>query len=89
MLGKKELIREISDKTGFTLTDSELFLDATLETIASNVKLGVRLPGVGILRTRVRGARVGRNPITGESVQVKAKRVPSFRPATGLKEAAL
>ena len=57
--------------------------------IARHLKKGdrVRIVGLGILQVRKRAARVGRNPATGEPIQIKASKKVTFRPAKELKEA--
>jgi DNA-binding protein HU-beta len=58
-------------------------------TMTTHLKKGdrIRMSGLGILEVKTRAARMGRNPATGESIQIKASRKVAFRPAKELKEA--
>jgi DNA-binding protein HU-beta len=58
-------------------------------TVTTHLKQGdrVRMSGLGILEVKARSARMGRNPATGEAIQIKASRKVAFRPAKELKEA--
>lgn len=86
---KKELIEKVSEKTGLKKKEAEQAVHATLETIADTVSQGgkVQILGFGNFETRTRAAREGRNPRTGEAVQIEAIKVPVFKPGKGLKEA--
>ena len=69
--------------------DSKKMLDALLETVTETLAQGdsVQLVGFGTFKTSERKARSGRNPRTGEAVEIPAKRVPSFTAGNTLKEA--
>ena len=58
-------------------------------TMTTHLKQGdrIRMSGLGILEVKTRAARMGRNPATGESIQIKASKKVAFRPAKELKEA--
>lgn len=86
---KKELIEKVSEKTGLKKKEAEQAVHATLETIADTVSQGgkVQILGFGNFETRTRAAREGRNPRTGEAVQIEAIKVPVFKPGKALKEA--
>ena len=67
---------------------NEILSDDLVEALVNNLKKGnrVRLGGLGILQVKARAARTGRNPATGETIQIPAKKKIAFRPAKELKE---
>ena len=85
---KSGLIQKVADKMGLTKKDALVIVDSLLnsmtEALARNDKIGIR--GLGSLRVRQRRARIGRNPKTGEKVQVPAKRVAYFNMGKELSE---
>ncbi|MCH9620822.1 MAG: DNA-binding protein HU [Chlamydiia bacterium] len=87
-MNKNELIEELSDKTGFTKSDTQKFLNAYIEAIQKALRKGneVQLVGFGTFKITKRKARVGRNPQTGKELKIPAKKVPSFRPGKALKD---
>ena len=87
-MNKPELIAKIVDKTELDKKQALAALDAILSTITEALKTGekISLPGFGTFEVRERAARQSRNPRTGETVEVAAKRVPAFKPGKGLKE---
>jgi DNA-binding protein HU-beta len=87
-MNKNDLIEELSDKTGFTKTDTQKFLNAYIEAIQKALKKGkeVQLVGFGTFKVTDRKARTGRNPQTGKELKIPAKKVPSFRPGKALKD---
>ncbi len=88
-MNKSEFISAISDKSGLSKADAGKALDATLETITETLKQKeqVALVGFGTFLSRHREARTGRNPKTGEAIQIKASNMPSFKAGKGLKDA--
>ena len=72
-------------------TDVASLLDALGDVITERLKAGdeVTLPGLGKLAVKAKAARTGRNPKTGEAIQIPAKRVPDFSAAKALKDALL
>lgn len=88
-MNKAELVEAISKITSQTKADTERALDAFIHVVGDNIrkKEGVKLVGFGTFATSDRKARVGRNPQTGEEIQIPARRVPVFRPGKELKEA--
>jgi len=68
---------------------NEILSDALVSTIVKNLKKGnrIRIAGLGILQVKKRAARTGRNPATGETIQIPAKKKIAFRAAKELKEA--
>ena len=87
-MNKAELIEAISKVTEMTKADTERTLDAFIETVTKNIKKkdGVKLVGFGTFASSNRKARVGRNPQTGEEIQIPARKVPVFRPGKELKD---
>ncbi len=68
---------------------NEILSDALVSTIVKNLKKGnrIRMAGLGILQVKRRAARTGRNPATGETIQIPAKKKIAFRAAKELKDA--
>ena len=85
---KTDLIIAVAESTGAAKKDAERIVNATFETIAAQLAAGekVQISGFGIFETKDREARTGRNPITGESVQIAAKRAPAFKAGKALKD---
>ncbi len=90
-MNKAELVESISKITGHTKADTERTLDAFVNTVKENIKRkeGVKLVGFGSFTVSDRKARVGRNPQTGEEIQIPARTVPVFRPGKELKASVL
>jgi len=88
-MNKADLASKVHDMLGGTKTQSEQVVETIIDTIVDSLKKGdeVSIAGLGIFSTKMRPARMGRNPRTGESIQVPAMRVPKFRPAKALKDA--
>jgi DNA-binding protein HU-beta len=86
---KADFVVKMVEKTGFTKADAEKAVNAFLETIAATLNSGDRVAfaSFGTFEVVGRAARTGRNPQTGELIQVEASRVPKFRPGKGLKDA--
>jgi integration host factor subunit beta len=85
---KADLVEEVARVTQLTRKDSEVIVDTLFENVIKALKAGDKLEvrGFGSFRVRQRNARVGRNPKTGEKVEVPAKRVPYFKPSKELKD---
>lgn len=85
---KAELVEEVARVAELNKRDAEVIVETVFDSIISALHKGekVELRGFGSFRTRERGPRRGRNPKTGEAVDVPAKRVPYFKPGKGLKE---
>jgi integration host factor subunit beta len=85
---KADLVEEVATVTGLTRKDSEVIVDTLFESVIKALRAGDKLEvrGFGSFRVRQRNARVGRNPKTGEKVEVPAKRVPYFKPSKELKD---
>jgi DNA-binding protein HU-beta len=86
---KAELVGKISEATGFTKADVEKAVNAFLETVTDALKSGekVAIAGFGSFEVTERAAREGRNPQTGETMQIKAAKTPKFKPGKSLKDA--
>ena len=89
MNNKSDLVAAVAEKTGFSKKDSASAIDAVFEAITEALakKEKVQLIGFGTFETRERSARTGRNPQTGEEIQIKASTAPAFKPGKALKEA--
>jgi DNA-binding protein HU-beta len=87
-MNKSELVDRVAAATGKTKKESAQVVEAVLSTIAEALRNGekVSLVGFGNFEVRERAARTGRNPQTGETIQIEASRVPAFRPGKQLKE---
>lgn len=85
---KAELVEEVARAAELNKRDSEVIVETVFGSIIGALHKGekVELRGFGSFRTRERGPRRGRNPKTGEPVDVPAKRVPYFKPGKELKE---
>ncbi|EJK72594.1 hypothetical protein THAOC_05864 [Thalassiosira oceanica] len=85
---KAEFISAVAEKTGMTKADSELALSAVLSVIATEVADGKRisLPGFGTFKLNFRAARKGRNPKTGEEIDIRASNSPSFSASKTFKD---
>ena len=89
MMSKKQLIRTMSEKAGLSRKYAEIALDSIVAVVTDALKQGeqVVIPGFGSFQVKVRRAREGRNPISGEKIMVPEKRIPTFRPGSKLREA--
>jgi integration host factor subunit beta len=85
---KAELVEEVARAAELNKRDAEVIVETVFDSIISTLHKGekVELRGFGSFRTRERGPRRGRNPKTGQPVDVPAKRVPYFKPGKELKE---
>lgn len=85
---KAELVEEVARAAELNKRDAEVIVETVFDSIVGALHKGekVELRGFGSFRTRERGPRRGRNPKTGEPVDVPAKRVPYFKPGKELKE---
>ena len=85
---KAELVDEVARAAELNKRDAEVIVETVFDSIIGALHKGekVELRGFGSFRTRERGPRRGRNPKTGEPVDVPAKRVPYFKPGKELKE---
>ncbi|EIT84178.1 DNA-binding protein HU (DNA-binding protein II) [Fictibacillus macauensis ZFHKF-1] len=88
-MNKNELVTNISEKSGLTKKDVETVVNGLVDEITGALKEGqkVQFVGFGTFETRERSSRTGRNPQTGEEINIPASTVPAFRPGNKLKEA--
>jgi DNA-binding protein HU-beta len=88
-MNKADIIAKVHEVLGGTKADAERAVETMIDSIAAGLKKGdeVSIAGLGIFSTKVRPARTGRNPRTGETISIAAMRVPKFRAAKGLKDA--
>ena len=86
-MNKLELVKNMAEKSGLTIKQSEIALDSFVETIKESLKNGeqVKLAGFGNFKIKERAAREGRNPSTGEPISIPAKTVPVFEISKTLK----
>lgn len=88
-MNKSELVAAMAEKAEITKKDAGEALDALLEIVSEQLEAGneVALTGFGTFKTRVQAARTGRNPQTGETIQIAEKTVPVFKAGKTLKDA--
>ncbi|HCS22193.1 MAG TPA: HU family DNA-binding protein [Alphaproteobacteria bacterium] len=85
----KNIAADLAEKHELTKKQVNAIMDDLVTALVKNLKKGnrVRLAGLGILQVRKRAARMGRNPATGETIKIPAKKKIAFRAAKELKEA--
>ncbi|MDX1503130.1 MAG: integration host factor subunit beta [Thermoanaerobaculia bacterium] len=85
---KAQLVDEVARNTELTKKHAELIVNTVFDSIVRSLRKGekIELRGFGSFRIRQRGPRIGRNPKTGDRVQVPPKRIPYFKPGKELKE---
>ncbi|MEH7117169.1 HU family DNA-binding protein [Neobacillus vireti] len=88
-MNKTELVNAVVTQTELTKKDAANAVDALFETIINTLakEEKIQLIGFGTFEVRERAARTGRNPQTGEEIQISASKVPAFKPGKELKEA--
>lgn len=92
-MNKSDLVDALANSTGMTKADASRAVDAMFSPdggiIAGALKSGsrVQITGFGTFESKHRKARMGRNPRTGQTIQIAATRTPSFRAGKGLKDA--
>jgi len=87
-MNKGEIIDALSKETNTTKADAGRLLDAFVDLVQKNVKKGtdVTIVGFGTWTKAKRSARTGRNPQTGETIKIKAKSLPKFKPGKAFKD---
>jgi len=88
-LSKSQLVAAIADKAALSKKQSAEILEHLAQLAYKHAKDTFTLPGIGKLVLKNRAARMGRNPKTGETIQIAAKRVVKFRVAKAAKDAIL
>lgn len=88
-MNRRELVTAIATEAGLDQATADSALTAALAVIEKALAEGekVTLPGFGTFETRNRAARTGRNPQTGEAMEIAASVSPAFKPASALKQA--
>jgi len=88
-MNKTELVNAVAETSGLTKADATKATEGVFEAITSALQSGddVRLIGFGTFSVADRKASVGRNPRTGEEIQIKASKLPKFKAGKGLKDA--
>ena len=88
-MNKTELVAAIAEKAELSKKDAEKAVKALTDTVAEALKAGdkVQLVGFGTFEVRQRNARTGKNPATGEEIEIPASKVPAFKAGRGLKDA--
>ena len=88
-MNKADLVEAVASDIGLSKADSARALESIISSITSSLQQGekVSLTGFGTFEVKIRKAREGRNPRTGEKISIEAKRVPAFRAGKELKAA--
>ncbi|OZB94854.1 MULTISPECIES: HU family DNA-binding protein [Paenibacillus] len=87
-MNKSELISQVAETTELSKKDATKAVDAVFESIAQALQSGdkVQLVGFGNFEVRERSARKGRNPQTGEEIEIPSSKIPAFKPGKALKD---
>ena len=88
-MNKSELIDAIASSADLSKASASRALDAAVDAVTSELQNGgsVSLVGFGTFSVKDRAARTGRNPQTGETINIKAAKIPNFKAGKGLKDA--
>ncbi|MGE8081666.1 HU family DNA-binding protein [Peribacillus loiseleuriae] len=88
-MNKTDLVNAVATQAELTKENAKKAVDAWIETISNTLakEEKIQLIGFGTFEVRERAARTGRNPQTGEEMQIAASKVPAFKPGKELKEA--
>ena len=88
-MNKNDLIDAVAERTSLAKSDAGRAVEAVLGAITEALQKGdtVTLSGFGSFATKTRAARTGRNPRTGEAIEIPASKVPGFKAGKGLKDA--
>ncbi len=88
-MNKSEFVDAIASQAGFTKADAAKAVDAMIDVVTEALKQGeqVSLVGFGSFMVKKREARTGRNPRTGEAIEISASNIPSFKAGKALKDA--
>lgn len=86
---KTELINVVAEKAALSKKDAEKAVSAVLESITESLANGekIQLVGFGTFEVRERAARMGKNPATGEQIEIAATKVAAFKAGKALKDA--
>ena len=85
---KADLVEQVLGLGDLTRRDSEVLVDTVFDAVIGAIRKGdkIEVRGFGSFRIRERKSRVGRNPKTGEKVDIPAKRIPYFKPSKELRD---
>ena len=88
-MNKAELIEAVSSQASLDKSEAAKAVDAVFDAITGALKSGdtVALVGFGTFNVKARAARAGRNPRTGETIEIAAAKVPGFKAGKGLRDA--
>ncbi len=88
-VSKQDVVDAVADATGSSKADANRAVDAVIDCIKGSLAAGksVGLIGFGTFEVRERAAREGRNPQTGATIKIEAKKVPAFKAGKGLRDA--
>jgi DNA-binding protein HU-beta len=88
-MNKNDLIAAVAERTGMSKAGAGQAVDATFDAITDSLKAGteVKIIGFGNFAVAMRAASVGRNPRTGEAINIAASKTPKFKAGKGLKDA--
>ena len=86
---KTDLIAQVAANTEMSKKSAEMAVNAAFEALGKAMAEGekISISGFGTFEVRERAARTGRNPHTGETIEIAAAKVPAFKPGKGLKDA--
>jgi DNA-binding protein HU-beta len=89
IMNKGEFVGAVADAADMTKADAERAVEAMFKVVKKALKSGdsISLVGFGTFSVRKRAARTGRNPRTGDTIKIKASKVPAFKAGKGLKDA--
>ena len=87
-MNKNELVAAVADRAGLSKADAGKAVDSVFDVITAALKRGddVRMVGFGTFHVTKRAASMGRNPRTGERIQIPASKQPKFKAGKGLKD---
>ena len=88
-MNKNELVSTVAEKSGFSKKDAAIALDSVIAAISESLAQGekIQLVGFGTFEVKERAARSGKNPRTGEVVEIPASKAPVFKAGKALKDA--
>ena len=87
-MNKVTLVAKIAEKSGLSKKQAELALGAFIDSVTEALKEGdkVQMMGFGTFEVKERAARTGRNPSTGETIEIPASKTPTFKAGKGLRD---
>ena len=88
-MNKTELVAAVAEQAALSKKDAEKAISAFIDVVTETLKAGdkVQLVGFGTFEVREREARTGKNPRTGEAIEIAASKAPAFKAGRGLKDA--